>query len=383
VRRRSALVTAADEPPIDHDAPVEFRLLAACCRWPLDEVKVAELAAPTAIDWSLFVRMARRHRVEALASRALARSRAPIPAADAAELTAAANRVAGENLALAAETARLCGALAQAKIPFLFVKGLSLGMLAYGTILLKGGWDIDLLVDRRELAATGGLLQHLGYRMTVPAGEPTPARLGAWHERLKESLWQHPTRRVSIELHTGLVDNARLLPKIDVHAPRQTVEVLPGAAVPTLAKDELFAYLTVHGASSAWFRLKWLADLAALLAHDDAAEIERLYRRAQALGAGRAPALALLLCRDLFGTALSPALAAELRDDRMNRWLVRGAWRSLAGRAVATEITRLRGGTLWMHLMQLGLAPGLGFKLEELRRQLRLKRLRPHAGTAG
>lgn len=46
---------------------------------------------------------------------------------------------------------------------------------------------------------------------------------------------------------------------------RQLVEVACGIELPTLARDEPSAHLCVHGASSAWFRLKWITDLAALI----------------------------------------------------------------------------------------------------------------------
>ncbi|TFI57221.1 hypothetical protein E2493_16055 [Sphingomonas parva] len=367
---------------IDRQAPAEFRLLIACCRWPLLPAQVASLASAASIDWPLFVRMAQRHRVEALARRALEKAAVEIPSEAAEPLDTASSRIAAENLIIAAETARLVAALTEADIPFLFVKGLSLGALAYGTILVKAGWDIDLLVAPEALEPAADLLQRLGYHLAVPPGDAAPARLHAWHARSKESVWRNPGRRATVELHTALTDQAALLPTLDVDAPRQMVAITPTLAVPTLARDELFAYLTVHGASSAWFRLKWLADVAALLAGEDEAEVERLYRRARTLGAGRAAAVALLLCRDLFGTCAGPRLIAELRTDRVNRWMARGAWQSLAGRSIATEVTRLRGGTLWIHLLQFGLVPGLRYKLGELRRQLRTLRPFPEPPRA-
>jgi hypothetical protein len=44
--------------------------------------------------------------------------------------------------------------------------------------------------------------------------------------------------------------------------------------------------------------------------------------------------------------------------------------RKLAGRAEAKELDQARLGTATIHLLQLGLARGLRFKLGELRRQL-------------
>ena len=58
----------------------------------------------------------------------------------------------------------------------------------------------------------------------------------------------------------------------------------------------------MHGASSLWFRLKWITDLAAILQPLSGSEIEHRYARSQELGAGRASGHALLLADTLYGT---------------------------------------------------------------------------------
>jgi hypothetical protein len=232
------------------------------------------------------------------------------------------------------------------------------------------GWDIDLLVPLPAVAEAAARLEAAGYRLDFPAGPRAREKLPLFHQHWKESVWKSADGSLTVELHTGLSDSPALLPEVGMDSPAQTVEVAKGRFLPTLGPDELFAYLCVHGASSAWFRLKWIADVAALLAAAPPAEIERLYRRSQQLGAGRAPAQALLLCQRLFGTPLPPALAEELGADRTSRWLLAVALRMLAGRALATELHHIRFGTFSIHLMQLGLMPGLRFKLGEARRQL-------------
>jgi hypothetical protein len=148
------------------------------------------------------------------------------------------------------------------------------------------------------------------------------------------------------------------------------VEVGNGISLPTLARDELFAYLAVHGASSAWFRLKWISDFAAIVHGCDAEELQRLYRRSQELRAGRSTGQALLLADHLFGTmAEAPALREELSRDRMTAWLYRTALRQLT--SDPGEPTESRGGTLPIHLAQFALMPGMGFKIAEFARQAR------------
>ena len=55
------------------------------------------------------------------------------------------------NLRIAAESARLFTLFQSAGLQLLFLKGLTLGALAYRAPFLKMGWDIDLLVDHNRL----------------------------------------------------------------------------------------------------------------------------------------------------------------------------------------------------------------------------------------
>lgn len=352
--------------------PQEFQLVAACCRWPPSPDRDAALLAAAAggVDWDLVARVAERHRVEGLVWSALREAGAEIPPRPGDRLRSAAARIARQNLVLTAESLRLAERLREAGISHLFVKGVALGALVYGSVGPKMGWDIDLLVPLAQVEAAARLLETAGYRLDLPSGPRARERLERFHLHWKESVWKSADRSLTVELHTRLSDNESLLPGLGADSPAQSVEVAKGRFLPTLASDELFAYLCVHGASSAWFRLKWIADVAALLAAAPPEEIGRLYRRSQALGAGRAAAQALLLCRRLFGTSLPPALAAELEADRTNRWLLEVAVDKLAGRTLATELHDIRFGTATIHLMQLALLPGLKFKLGELHRQL-------------
>ena len=53
----------------------------------------------------------------------------------------------------------------------------------------------------------------------------------------------------------------------------------------TLGEEDLFAYLCMHGALHWWHRLKWLADINALLAPQES-DVERLIGAAKAGGRG-------------------------------------------------------------------------------------------------
>lgn len=346
----------------------EFALAVACCRWPPSaERNDAVVRAAVGIDWPLFAAVVDRHRVAGLIWAALRQAEVAPPPDIRDHLSVAAHTIAAQNLELAAASVRLIRAFEAADIPVLFLKGISLGQLAYQDVSLKQGWDIDILAPPASVAGAAKVLEQEGFDLIAPAPPLGREQLLAWHGFWKESVWRD-SGGVHVELHTRLADNRALIPGLDWRSPQQDVAV-QGHPLPTLRTDELFAYLCVHGASSAWFRLKWIADVAALLSPFEEEKIERLYRASQGLGAGRAAAQALLLAAHLFDTRISADLAREVRSDRVNRWLFTAALRKMAGRSVAAELDQVHFGTASIHLMQMGLLPGWKYKLSEIIRQ--------------
>jgi hypothetical protein len=95
----------------------------------------------------------------------------------------------------------------------------------------------------------------------------------------------------------------------------------------------------VHGAYHYWSRLKWLADLNAMLM-TTATDVTRLYRHAQKIGAGCCAGQALILCRRLFDLPLPAAVAAELEADRRVLRLVNIALGAMTEQAAANKPVR-------------------------------------------
>ncbi|MCA1653703.1 MAG: nucleotidyltransferase family protein [Sphingomicrobium sp.] len=348
-----------------------FVLLTECCRQGLaggDSDRLKSLAAGA--DWDLLLALARRHRVEGLAAHSLRPLTEMIPSHVADSLDEAAVRIARDGLVTMQESRCLFEAFERAAVPLLFVKGVTLARLAYGNPFLKMGWDIDLLVAPPNVSRAAFVLKEIGYRLVIPSAADPNAAV-AWHRSNKESVWQSGDRRHHVELHSRLADNKRVIPTITVEAPQQMVEVAPGVRLPTLAREELFAYLTVHGSASNWFRLKWAADLAGLVNGCDGDELTALVQRAQALGAGRSTAQAMLLCAALFGEPFR-AVARRLGLARgpVNRWLAASARAELCGSHALQEPTERRLGTARIHLTHLALGFGWTYPLAELTRKI-------------
>ena len=345
----------------------EFRLAVECCRWTFTgtgEEKIQQFFASA--DWAKLLRIARFHRVQGLVWNALSKHADRLPDGVRDALSPAARAVAVNNLQAALASQQLLDCFEAERVPLLFLKGQTLGALAYGNSALKEAIDIDLLIDPVDLGKAAELLRRCGYGLATPRASGGDRILHAWHRSWKESVWTKPAPALQIDLHTRVADNWRLLPSISVHAPRQLVEIGGGIPLPTLADDELFAYLAVHGASSAWFRLKWIADFAGLISGKTSADIDRLYRRSQELDAGRASGQALLVAHALFGSlAGHSGLLEHLQNNPAILRLSRVAL-SLLDRAPAEPTERFLG-TLPIHLSQFAIRPGAAYKISQVR----------------
>lgn len=343
--------------------PREFLLVAACCRWPFDAVAIAAVRATavSGLDWRYVLRIVRRQRVAGLVHHALATAAIDVPASEAQAFAADAERIVRQNLLLAAESARLQRGFDAARIAAVVLKGAALGQLAYGSLGLKDSRDIDLLVPAAQAAEALRVLESEGYALFSPADALNDTQRDAYIQYGNEFALRRPGRDPVVDLHWRLTDNMRFLAGIDAFAHVQTVAISGGASLRTLGDDDQFAYLCVHGASHAWSRLKWLADLNALLARAGEAGITRLYRHAQATGSGFCAGQALLLCQSLLDRRLPAALDAELRRSRRLAILNRMALDAMVGPDGATEIEHRPFGSTRVALMRLLLGRGLAF----------------------
>jgi Uncharacterised nucleotidyltransferase len=297
--------------------PPAFVLALACCRWPPSENRKAVIGAAVSeiADWSDFLRQVDRQRIAGLAYDALSSADVALPPAIGQGLGAKAQQIAHRNLSFAAETVRLQRAFKNANIPSLVLKGVALAQLGYGSLTIKHARDIDLLVSPDRAEAAMQILERDGYRLALPAEDLNAKQRRALVAYGREAEFVLDSRGFRLELQWRAADNPHLLKDVDAHSGSQSVYLADDISVQTLRHDDLFAYLCFHGARHAWSRLKWLADVNAMLVRPDT-DIPGLYRHAQGLGAGLCAGQALLLCHRLLDLQLSPALLDELQANR-------------------------------------------------------------------
>ena len=301
----------------------ELRLAAACAMWPPSDRRTEAIhsAASEPLDWARFLRVATRHQVIGLIHEGLTQALPDVPPEIAHEIGMRAAVLVRQNLAMTREAMRVQRLFDDADLPVLFVKGPALAVLAFGNVGLRSGQDIDLLVPSETLPAATAVLLRAGYRRFDPPPNISDAQLRLVMPLRKDLGFVHQATGLRIELHWRLFLNPHAMAESSFMAASRVVPLSGAAGLRTLGEEDLFAYLCMHGALHWWNRLKWLADVNALLASTPQNGVERLVRAAEARGPGRAAAQALLLCRKLFQTPLPASLTATLDKSITLRWL--------------------------------------------------------------
>jgi hypothetical protein len=355
--------------PLSTHLSPEFALIVECCRHGFGGRCSTPLRLDTAaVVWPKLLQLTRFHRVSALVFNGLAAMRTRVPV----DIFALLRGDAGDNAVAGLRAIAVCKTLKAAfdgaGLPLLFVKGHTLSALVYGDPVIKASMDIDILIDPVDLERVAALLHGQGFTVEAPRAS-NHIGLSEWHRRSKESVWAKLSPRIQVDLHTALSDTPYLIPSIGVHSTRQYIDVGGETQLPTLCDEELFAYLAVHGASSNWFRLKWIADFAGLIESRSSLEIGRIYRRSLELSAGGAAKQALLLADVLFGTlAINSSLRAELQTDPVAQRLCRRALRFLLSEK--GEPTERRFGTIPIHQNHFAVLTGGRAKIDQLSRKI-------------
>ena len=325
----------------------EFQLSVACAMWPPSERRIEAIRSAVAgpLDWPRFLRVARRHQVIGLVDEGLRYARSGVPAPTVAEIDALAAALIRMNLAMAAEALRLQRLFNEANLPALFVKGAALAMLAFNNLGVRAGQDIDVLVPCETLPAAVTLVSRAGYRRFDPLPSISEAQLRMVMPLRKDFGFVHESTGLRIELHWRLFLNPHAMTEDSIMEASRVVPLTGSEGLRTLGEEDLFAYLCMHGALHWWYRLKWLADVNALLAGASEDGVARLVGAAEVRGAGRAATQALLLCRRLLGTPLPDHLMATLAKGATVRWLEATALRAMTAGKGELEPREQRFGT--------------------------------------
>jgi hypothetical protein len=275
-----------------------------------------------------------------------------------------------ENLAMARESLRLQHLFDEAHLPVLSVKGTSLALLAFGDIGLRASEDIDLLVAYEALPAATALMLRAGYRRFNPPPAMSDSQLRLVMPLRKDVGFVHEATGIRVELHWRLFLNRFAMTEISIMAASRIVSLAGIEGLRTLGDEDLFSYLCMHGALHWWNRVKWIADISALLASVPEDGVKRLVDAAEARGVARAAAQALILCRTLLQTPLPTSLTATLNKSVTMRWLEATALKTMTTGQGEHDPHEVPFGTTRGSISTVLLSRSWRYKLAELGIQL-------------
>jgi hypothetical protein len=195
-------------------------------------------------------------------------------------------------------------------------KGIPLAITAFGDPTLRDVGDIDLLVAEKDIFGAGEILRAEGYVRFEPRARLTARRLRSYIAHQKDFSYEHPRGGLVIDLHWRLFRNPFLPANAGLAEVGEDWVALGSERIPTLPAPTLLLYLCVHGALDGWLRLKWLADIAALLRAMTPEQLASTAKEAAEHQALPLFSAASILCQDLLGNDL-PAGCLSREDRRV------------------------------------------------------------------
>lgn len=298
----------------------EFELVLACLRWPQDQVdgdRIRSLADQP-IDWPHVVQIVRHHKVVPLFLRNFETfADGLMPEATTAILRT--ERQINDHICRrrAGHLVTLQRLFREQQVDLRIFKGIPLSITAYQDPTLRDTGDIDLLIAEKHIFKAGEILRSLGYARFEPRARLTPRRLRSYLAHQKDFSYEHPLAGVVIDLHWRLFRNPFLPSNAGLDQVGEAWVDVGSEAIATFAGPRLLLYLCVHGALDGWLRLKWLADIGALLHTMTAEEIIATATLATEQQAFPQFSAALLLCQQMLGPHPVPASSLDAGDRRV------------------------------------------------------------------
>jgi putative nucleotidyltransferase-like protein len=246
----------------------EFSLLLTCLRWPLedqDRQRIRDIFRHR-IDPAAFSELIRRHQVAPLVYRNLIDARCDeFPVELRSQLRESARRAVTYSVRRLVETARLVGELQRSAIEVRVLKGVTLSFQAYQDATLQRSLDIDLLVPVEQLFDAEQVLIRCGYHRAMPSGHLTPRRT-AWLLNHAHQLYLvHSRTREAVELHWCLTSNPFRYEKFKPERTSASSLRIGQFEIPSLGTEDMLLHACMHGSDHCWYRLKWLAPVAAIM----------------------------------------------------------------------------------------------------------------------
>ena len=288
--------------------------------WHDQQEQTIQEAVGARVDWAEYLRLVDRHRTPAVSWAAL--KRAPgldLPERVQRELQrrsdACRMRAVGHALLLA-DVLKGFNGDGIAAMP---MKGPLLSLELYGDIGLRQSRDLDIMVAPQDVLRAQACLEKLGWRTDASSFPMSPRQREAQLRHEHHIVYVRPQGTCQLELHwRTLWDTA------DDSSRRWERSVdcsWRGYSYRAMNREDMALYLCSHGGDHAWFRAKWLGDMACMSAKK-LVDWEAALKEARGSNQERPLLVCLRLLNAAYGLPL-PSSAASARE--LPSFLIDGA----------------------------------------------------------
>ena len=328
----------------------EPELLIACARIDICSERAAlirRLAGGRGVDWNVLFALSEQHCVAPLLYHALNSCAADlVPADQLQKLRLNYKSGTRHNMVLTAEMLRIVERMDNADIQSVPFKGPVLAQCVYQDISLRSFADLDILVRDKDLKAASAVLGAMGY---IREHNLTPEQEAAYIKHEHAFQFEHQVTGTVVELHW------RLGPKnlsfaIDgpcLWARLQTIPLF-GSRILSLAPEDLFVYLSMHGAKHYWERLEWICSISQLINQRQNIKWELVMSRASQLGAGRIVRLSLVLASTILNNEHARELLASYPADPVATMLASKVREHLFGSEMTHQVRQAYRHTFYL-----------------------------------
>ena len=335
-----------------------FRLMMATSwlapeSWQQHQEATIRAAVSAGIDWDKYLALVVRHRTQVLSWLSLQRVEGlAVPEAALCKMRDDATRMQKGTLRQLMMLGEVLRAFEQAGIPLMLLKGPQLSQDLYGNPTLRQARDLDFVCRLEDIQRARNLLLSIGFRFSNESLLRLPERLWPTLTRCEYHLeFVHAASQVHIELHWREWNEDT--EQAEGRWRKATQEKWQGFTFWKMNPLDQAVYLCEHGGRHAWFRAKWLGDMAALYA-TGSIDWEACMARARVLRLAAVVPPLLLLLHELYSLPLPRLKGVTWKRYEGNFKL--DACRALL-RDEALTTTRILKEVLRIHLYMLRVTP--------------------------
>ena len=193
----------------------------------------------------------------------------------------------------------------QAGIPLIPLKGPLLSLELYGDLGIRHSRDIDIIVALGDVTKAQAQLEEMGWRVYLQPCMFSPRHTEVFLQIDRHLVYWHPLQQCRLELHWHT--RRETLDCTAGQWARSVTSVWSGLSYRALNPVDLAIHLCTHGSEHAWFRSKWLGDLARMYAANYV-DWNAVYLTASAAGLENSLLQCLRLLEELHGLPVPKAL---------------------------------------------------------------------------